>query len=93
MELSQSHCIVGLMPGQPPQVAKWVSSPVRLQAAFWNGVWWGVTMELDPRSPCGGNGWYRPVHHWASWDLPCALMNSHEGQKGVGPVLLLDAAS
>lgn len=50
-------------------------------------------VELDPRSPCSGNGWYRPVHHWASWGLPCALMNSHEGQKGVGPVLLLDAAS
>lgn len=42
-------------------------------------------MELDPRSPCGGNGWYRPVHHWASWGLPCALMNSHEGQKGWAP--------
>lgn len=42
-------------------------------------------MELDPRSPCSGNGWYRPVHHWASWGLPCALMNSHEGQKGWAP--------
>lgn len=42
-------------------------------------------MELDPRSTCIGNGWYRPVHHWASWGLPCALMNSHEGQKGWAP--------